>query len=94
MKSLFPQPDETVILDVLTSNDNNIQKTTDALKEMGFQRKDTTKRKIPETPKQTEGTDENKVEIALVAKIKSLQEKEKCKLTVICYNYYQEFVFF
>lgn len=43
MKSIFPQPDETVILDVLTCNDNNIQKTSEALKEMGFERKDTAK---------------------------------------------------
>lgn len=83
MKSLFPQPDETVILDVLTSNDNNIQKTTEALKEMGFQRKDTTKvekPKPPETPKKDdEEKEENKMQSAPVVKIKSLAEKEKCK---------------
>lgn len=85
MKSLFPQPDETVILDVLTSNDNNIQKTTIALKEMGFQRKDTIKvekRKIPETPKKTEETKETKP-ITVITTIKSSEEKEKCKFTFI-----------
>lgn len=90
MKSLFPQPDETVILDVLTSNDNDIQKTTDALKELGYQRKDTTKvekRKPPPTPKKFEEKDENKAVIAPVAKIKSLQEKEKCKFAIIGTNF-------
>lgn len=90
MKSLFPQPDETVILDVLTSNDNDIQKTTDALKEMGFQRKEQTKvekRKPPATPKKVEEKEENKAERATVTKIKSLQEKEKCKFATLIIDY-------
>lgn len=83
MKSLFPQPDETVILDVLTSNDNDIQKTSDALKKLGFQRKDAIKadkQKAPtETQKKTEEKDENKTEDISITKIKSIEEKEKCK---------------
>lgn len=43
MKSIFPKAEETVILDVLSSNENNIQKASDALKEMGFERRDIAK---------------------------------------------------
>lgn len=43
MKSIFPKAEETIILDVLSSNDNNIQKASDALKEMGFERRDIAK---------------------------------------------------
>lgn len=40
MKSIFPKAEETVILDVLANNDNNIQKTSDILKEMGYEKRD------------------------------------------------------
>ncbi|XP_023028130.2 uncharacterized protein isoform X3 [Leptinotarsa decemlineata] len=43
MKSVFPQADETVILEILQNNDNSIQKTSDVLKEMGFNKKDAVK---------------------------------------------------
>lgn len=82
MKSIFPQPDETVILDVLTSNDNDIQKTTDALKKLGFQRKDaakSNKRNVPEIQQKVEEKEEIKIESTPTAKIKSLEEKERCK---------------
>lgn len=40
MKSIFPKVEETIILDVLANNDNNIQKTSDILKEMGYEKRD------------------------------------------------------
>ncbi|KYB28297.1 hypothetical protein TcasGA2_TC032637 [Tribolium castaneum] len=43
MKSIFPQADETVILDVLYNNESNIQKVSEILIDMGFNRKDTVK---------------------------------------------------
>lgn len=85
MKSLFPKPDETIILDVLASNDNDIQKTTEALKQMGFEKKETkklSKRKVQETPEeQKKPTDEHdcKSAIPVVPKLKTLAEKEKSK---------------
>ncbi|XP_050312117.1 uncharacterized protein LOC126747488 isoform X2 [Anthonomus grandis grandis] len=57
MKSIFPNADETVILECLQNNENSIQKTSDTLREMGYSKKDTVK--PPETPKpesKTEGT--------------------------------------
>lgn len=43
MKSVFPEADETIILEVLQNNENNIQKTSETLKGMGFDKKDTVK---------------------------------------------------
>lgn len=43
MKSIFPKAEETLILDVLANNDNNIQKSSEILKEMGFERRDVLK---------------------------------------------------
>lgn len=43
MKCIFPKAEETVILDVLTNSDNNIQKASEWLRKMGYERKDPTK---------------------------------------------------
>lgn len=43
MKSVFPKAEETVILDVLSNNENNIQKASDILKEMGYEKRDVIK---------------------------------------------------
>lgn len=43
MKSIYPTPDESIILDVLAGNDNNIQKASEVLSDMGYARKDTVK---------------------------------------------------
>lgn len=81
MKSIFPQPDETVILDVLTSNDNDIQKTSEALKKMGYDKKDATKTakaKVKEGVERAE-KEEAKVPAVAVPKIKTSEEKERSK---------------
>jgi hypothetical protein len=36
MKSLFPQAEETLILDILAGVDNNVQKTSEKLKALGI----------------------------------------------------------
>lgn len=43
MKSIFPKAEEIVILETLANNDNNIQKTSEVLKEMGYERRDVLK---------------------------------------------------
>lgn len=78
MKSIFPQADETVILDILYNQDNNIMKSSEVLKEMGFQRKEpikvlpqkvgvTTEADIKETTQHTP--------VILTVKVKTLAEK-------------------
>lgn len=40
MKSIFPQVEETVLLEVLERNENNVQKASEALKKMGFEKRE------------------------------------------------------
>ncbi|GLV33923.1 uncharacterized protein CBL_11193 [Carabus blaptoides fortunei] len=40
MKSIFPQVDENILLEALGNNENNVQKASEALKEMGFEKRD------------------------------------------------------
>ncbi|VEN41082.1 unnamed protein product [Callosobruchus maculatus] len=84
MKSIFPGADETVILDVLQNNENNIQKTAENLTKMGFSKKDTVKiaQQKMETKKEEKKKEE---EIAVkpptpVMKIKTDEEKKKMKV--------------
>lgn len=81
MKSVFPQADETVILDVLQNNENNIQKTTDVLKEMGFNRKDTVKiaQQIAKAKKEEKQENKIKTEPSTSVRMKTLEEKEQGK---------------
>ncbi|KAK5642745.1 hypothetical protein RI129_008912 [Pyrocoelia pectoralis] len=44
MKFIFPKAEETMILDILSSNDNNIQKVSEILTEMGFEKRDNAKK--------------------------------------------------
>lgn len=76
MKSLFPKVEETILLDVLGNNDNNVQKTTEALKEMGYEKVEskiikTTKTK-PENPKRGEPSKHRE---PTPPRMKTLQEK-------------------
>ncbi|XP_060520465.1 uncharacterized protein LOC132698433 isoform X4 [Cylas formicarius] len=83
MKSIFPNADETVILEVLQNNDSNIQKTSETLKEMGYSKKDHFK---PATPKpdvkvdSPAGTNEPDQTHKLPApKMKTSEEKQQMK---------------
>lgn len=64
MKSIFPKAEETVILDVLANNDNNIQKTSDVLKEMGYEKRDVLK--ILQQQAQEKAKEEAAAEIILL----------------------------
>lgn len=75
MKSIFPQVEETVLLDVLGNNENNVQKASEALKEMGFEKREM---KLPKSKK----TEPKPVEPPKAApKILSTEEKNSSKYT-------------
>ncbi|XP_022915666.2 uncharacterized protein [Onthophagus taurus] len=90
MKSIFPKAEETVILDVLTSNENNIQKASDTLKGMGYERRDPVKllqqqeaeakREEEEKARQNEAVET--IEILLIPKIKTPEEKDRIKISL------------
>lgn len=84
MKSIFPKAEETVILDVLTSSDNNIQKASEWLKKMGYERKDPIKLQQQVEIKSEE---QQKAETQLnteaqVPKIKTADEKAASKYEI------------
>lgn len=85
MKSIFPEADETLILEILQNNEHNIQKVSDVLKEMGYNKKDTVKvaqqkmeAKMEEKRKEEEEVQE--VLPSLQMKIKTAEEKEQSKI--------------
>lgn len=79
MKSIFPKAEETIILDVLGNNDNNVQKTSEALKEMGYEKNDTTK-SFKKSKSQAEKTVRIKEpEEPVIPKMKTMQEKNQSK---------------
>lgn len=78
MKSIFPKADETMILDILSSNDNNIQKASDVLKEMGFEKRDSAK--LPRhqqkpKPEPSKPKEEPAQQTPTTLKIKTLNDK-------------------
>lgn len=84
MKSVFPQADETIILEVLQNNENNIQKTSDTLKSMGFEKKDTVKvaqQKLEAKMEQKKEEDRVEAEKVVVPqiKLKTAEEKKRSK---------------
>lgn len=82
MKSIFPQADETIILDILQNNDSNIQKTSEILKDMGYVRKDTVKiaQQKLEAKKEEERKEEQQIAAANVhPHIKNSEDKNKIK---------------
>ncbi|XP_017780468.1 PREDICTED: uncharacterized protein LOC108565477 isoform X2 [Nicrophorus vespilloides] len=87
MKSIFPKAEETVILDVLANNENNIQKTSECLKGMGFVKKDPAKLKQELEDKAKEREEQQQIAKAdsppPMPKIKTQQEKDSVKLNLL-----------
>ncbi|XP_044732894.1 uncharacterized protein LOC123295562 isoform X2 [Chrysoperla carnea] len=81
MKSIFPSVEETILLDVLTSNENNVQKASEALLEMGYEKKDMKPPKLQQTKSEEDkanATDTSK-EPTPPPRMKTLEEKAKIK---------------
>lgn len=79
MKSMHPKAEETIILDVLAMTENNIQKASEKLLEMGYEKKEMTpaprlSHRKKELPKQ-----ELLIEATPPPKPKTADEKKKCK---------------
>ncbi|KAF5303696.1 hypothetical protein FQR65_LT00840 [Abscondita terminalis] len=83
MKFIFPKAEETMILDILSCNDNNIQKASDILKEMGYVKRENGKpvRTIikPEPPKIEEPQPIVLPKMKTVADKKIIQSKIEAK---------------
>ncbi|CAG9761760.1 unnamed protein product [Ceutorhynchus assimilis] len=86
MKSIFPNADETIILECLQNNESSIQKTSEILKEMGYSKKETVKIATPKVEpkilKEDEikaGSNKDKIPVTVV-QIKSNEEKNQMKI--------------
>lgn len=87
MKSIFPKAEETIILDVLANNDNNIQKASEKLKEMGFEKRDVIKILRQQAEQRAEEEKRQKEEEIAKAetpppKILTVHEKEQSKYSL------------
>ncbi|XP_047040859.1 uncharacterized protein LOC124645146 isoform X3 [Helicoverpa zea] len=71
LKSIFPKAEETLILDVLANKDNNVQKASEELIGMGFNKKET----IVQQKKEATPLPQKKV----VTIMKTMAEKEELK---------------
>lgn len=84
MKSIYPKADEALILDVLANSDNNVQRASERLKRLGYEKRDMTAPKVnnrqPETPKKSESeVDESERVVPLKPKERTPDEKAKSK---------------
>lgn len=83
LKSVFPKVEETLLLDILSNSDNNVQKATEKLIAMGFEKRDTppprlTLRKKEEEPQTV--TQEHRAAMPTPPpRMKSAEEKQKMK---------------
>lgn len=78
MKSIFPKAEETVILDVLGNNDNNVQKASEALKGMGYEKADAKTAKTTTTkPEKSRKVEEPKPKESIPPRLKTVEEKNK-----------------
>ncbi|XP_049962404.1 uncharacterized protein LOC126482363 isoform X2 [Schistocerca serialis cubense] len=81
LKSVFPKAEETVLLDILSNSENNVQKASEKLLAMGFEKRDTPPPRL--TLRQKE--DEQKAAEPQAAtptpppRMKSIEEKQKMK---------------
>ncbi|XP_055715898.1 uncharacterized protein LOC129809810 isoform X5 [Phlebotomus papatasi] len=85
LKSIYPKAEETLLLDILANADNNVQKASEELTQMGYEKKDTTIPKVSMRKKdEAKNEIKNRIDRAtppqLPPKIKTMEEKSKLKL--------------
>jgi hypothetical protein len=85
MKSVFPAVEETLLLDILVNAENNVQKATEKLVTMGFEKRDTPPPRLTQRRKEEEQKALEKQRIAASTptpppRMKSLEEKQKMKI--------------
>ncbi|GAB0092732.1 uncharacterized protein DMENIID0001_077630 [Sergentomyia squamirostris] len=84
LKSIYPKAEETLLLDILANADNNVQKASEELTAMGYEKKDTTIPKVSMRKKdEAKNEIKNRIDRAtppqLPPKIKTTEEKAKLK---------------
>nr|CAD7399666.1 unnamed protein product [Timema cristinae] len=82
LKSVFPKADETLLLDILANADNNVQKATEKLQVMGFEKRDTPPPRLTLRKKEEEQKAQERRSATPTPppRMKSVEEKQKMKL--------------
>ncbi|KAK7872647.1 hypothetical protein R5R35_002645 [Gryllus longicercus] len=83
LKSVFPKVEETLLLDILSNSDNNVQKATEKLQTMGFEKRDTPPPRLTLRGKSEESNTSQPRPTAQPTpppRMKSVEEKQKMKV--------------
>ncbi|XP_029667437.1 uncharacterized protein LOC115238063 isoform X5 [Formica exsecta] len=80
LKSIFPKVDETILLDILEQSDNNVQKASEKLIDLGYEKRNTTfPAKAVAKKKEEEQINNKQTAPTPPPRIKSLEEKNILK---------------
>lgn len=83
LKGIYPKAEEMLLLDILANADNNVQKASEKLQSMGYQKRDSTTPKLPTRGReeQNEQKERDKIEAENTPppqpRLKSNEEKQK-----------------
>ncbi|XP_011269008.1 uncharacterized protein LOC105259026 isoform X4 [Camponotus floridanus] len=79
LKSIFPKVDETILLDILEQSDNNVQKASEKLIDLGYEKRNTFPAKAVAKKKEEEKTTNEQTAPTPPPRMKSLEEKNLLK---------------
>ncbi|XP_011055826.1 PREDICTED: uncharacterized protein LOC105146896 isoform X3 [Acromyrmex echinatior] len=79
LKNVFPKVDETILLDVLEQSDNNVQKASEKLIELGYEKRNPTLPARALKKREEEEVHDEQTAPTPPPRIKSLEEKNKLK---------------
>lgn len=83
---MFPKADEAIILDVLAMVENNVQKASEQLVRMGYEKKEMTPApRLSHRKKEDHQSKKAVIEPTPPPKIKTAEEKKKCKKRLIAH---------
>lgn len=75
---MFPKADENIILDVLAMADNNVQKSSEQLKTMGYEKKEMTPApRLSHRKREDQQPKKEAIEPTPPPKLKTAEEKKK-----------------
>lgn len=81
LKSLFQKAEETFILDILAGSDNNVQKASEKLLKMGYEKRDISAPRV--SLRKTDDNKKDEVTFTPIPTVKSIDEKKKSKTYLI-----------
>lgn len=90
LKSIYPKAEEMLLLDILANADNNVQKASEKLSSMGYEKRDTTAPKPTNRSREEQVLKERTQRESTpppMPRMKSNEEKQKSMSRFIFYNF-------